>query len=286
MTATETKARETDTALAAHHEELAKLAQRQSATLSRLHYGVGDTRTLHGWTRDNKSAREWAELLIGQGEDKPWIDLAGVLAKLDETERDMDVTREHIAELDAVYRADPWTRYFPCTNRDGHIHRSLACSTLRPTTQMAWTPGLSGKPVEDAVAELGEALCSVCFPAAPVAWTAKNLGQVKDERTAAERQAAKDARDAVKAAKSLTEEQQFRNHMGDRVTTVAAAKQTLRDEVELRFYYGRGPHPWHAEAVEAARKAREVLLARGVEAAELDKIVASAEKKHSKYAKA
>jgi hypothetical protein len=36
--------------------------------------------------------------------------------------------------------------------------------------------------------------------------------------------------------------------------------------------------------VTAAAKAREVLLARGIDAAELDKIVANAEKKHSKYA--
>ena len=47
---------------------------------------------------------------------------------------------------------------------------------------------------------------------------------------------------------------------------------------------GRGPHPRHAARVEAAKAAYQVLLARGVEAAELDRITANAEKKHSKYA--
>jgi hypothetical protein len=76
-----------------------------------------------------------------------------------------------IEAMNAVYREHRWTRYFPCTNADGHIHSSLTgCPSVRITTGMAWTPSLSGKTVEEAVKELGPLLCSICFPSAPVEW--------------------------------------------------------------------------------------------------------------------
>ena len=103
--------------------------------------------------------------------------------------------------------------------------------------------------------------------------------------------AEKAARDAAKAAKRLTPEQQFRNHHGDWVETVAAAKQAIRDERELFYYYGRGPHPWHGEAVVAAQRAQAVLLDReddnpgtGATLADIEKIYAAADKKHRKEA--
>jgi hypothetical protein len=195
-----------------------------------------------------------------------------------------------INEAEAIYKAHGWTRFFPCLNRDGHIHSSLrGCPSVHWDTQMGWTPELSGKTVETAVAELGEALCTICFPLAPVEWKSKTLGQVKDDRTRSERDAAKAAREAVKAVKNLTDGQQFRDHRNDRVTTVAACKQVLRAEVELRDYYGKGAHPWWTESVKAAEQAVRVLLEReaanpgtGATQAEIDKIIDSAIKRNRK----
>jgi hypothetical protein len=57
-----------------------------------------------------------------------------------------------------------WNRFFLVQ----HIHRSTACSTLRPTTRVGWLPNVSGLTEEEAVQEYQTALCTVCFPSAPV----------------------------------------------------------------------------------------------------------------------
>lgn len=64
-----------------------------------------------------------------------------------------------------------WVRFFLLTSSDGHIHRSMACHTCnkgRNASTFALMPMLSGTSIEAAVAALGPALCSVCFPEAPV----------------------------------------------------------------------------------------------------------------------
>lgn len=61
-----------------------------------------------------------------------------------------------------------WPRFFLVTSSAGHVHRSMHCSTCNPTTTYAPVVSLSGSTDADAVAELGETLCTVCFPDAPV----------------------------------------------------------------------------------------------------------------------
>lgn len=76
-----------------------------------------------------------------------------------------------VQESENDYRSRPWARYFLVTSSDGHIHASTGCCTCnkgREPTGFALVPYLSGQTVEEAVADLGPALCSVCFPAAPV----------------------------------------------------------------------------------------------------------------------
>jgi hypothetical protein len=201
-----------------------------------------------------------------------------------------------IRELEAIYDAAPWSRFFPCGNRDGHIHSSLrGCSSVRWDTLMAWYPSLSGKTVEEAVAELGPALCQICFPAAKAEHKRMTLGQVADERTRPEREAAKAERDRIKAAKRLADNEVFRidrGRFGERIETVAAAKDVLRRERELFWYYGRGPHCDHAAWAAGAEQATKILLARearhagtGATLEEIERIIATADKKHAKLAK-
>jgi len=88
--------------------------------------------------------------------------------------------RAILADLAAKERAVAdlyagWSRFFLVTSSAGHVHRSMACSTCRPTTTYGWLPELSGKDEAAAVAELGPNLCTVCFPSAPVAWTGGKL---------------------------------------------------------------------------------------------------------------
>lgn len=161
-------------------------------------------------------------------------------------------------DLEDVYRAAPWARYHPCTNRDGHIHASWrGCPSVDNRTGMSWETSLSGLPVEAAIDRLGPRLCSKCFPGAPAEWCRSLVEITREEREAKKRE-----RQEAKYVKQLRPEEQFRDRFGSRVTTVAGCLTALREEVELRDYYGRGEHPSHAESVVAAERAREVLLAR------------------------
>lgn len=61
-----------------------------------------------------------------------------------------------------------WQRYFLVTSTPGHVHRTMRCHTTFATTTFAPLPFLAGLGDEEAVYMLGETLCTVCFPEAPV----------------------------------------------------------------------------------------------------------------------
>jgi hypothetical protein len=88
-----------------------------------------------------------------------------------ETEKALAEVRAEAEPLEALYDAKPWSRFFLVTNRNGHIHSSMRCSTCRWDTRFSWLPELSGLTEKDAVDAYGTRLCSVCFPTAPVEWT-------------------------------------------------------------------------------------------------------------------
>ena len=76
--------------------------------------------------------------------------------------------RERIWALSVEYTG--WSRFFVVTSSAGHIHSSTGCHTCRDTTTYGWLPNLSGQSEALAVETHGAALCTVCFPSAPVAW--------------------------------------------------------------------------------------------------------------------
>jgi hypothetical protein len=185
---------------------------------------------------------------------------------------------DELRPLHAEYiRRGRWNRYFLVKNVNGHVHRSTRCGTCFATTSYAWLFELSDQPVAEMVEEWGEQACTACFPEAP---TFPRFSQ-PSKATQAERDAKaaeKAEREAAKAAKNLRPEEQFRDTWG-LVTTVAGAKKVISDEVDYRLGWGGTPHPSWADTKVAADRAIEVLLARGVTQAEIDKIVASATKK-------
>lgn len=144
---------------------------------------------------------------------------------LAEAEELRDRLEAEIVPLEAQYTG--WSRFFLVTNTNGHIHSSRGCSTCYATTQYAWLPALSGKTEKDAVEEIGEILCSVCFPSAPVAWTIGVSKATLAER--AERAAAKAEREAKKRAKALLPDPDASIKVGgyQRLATLAAAKTWL-----------------------------------------------------------
>lgn len=61
-----------------------------------------------------------------------------------------------------------WARYFLVTSSAGHVHSSMGCSTCNVRTTYAPVVALSESSEAEAVEMLGETLCTVCFPSAPV----------------------------------------------------------------------------------------------------------------------
>ena len=178
MQAEET-ARRTDEQLAALHERSEKASAGIASRLDALHWQVegrpaGSRGGRRIWRLSRAEVIAEARALVAAGQDNSLSHGAGSLARrlseIESLEDEQARIAAQIRKLNEVYVASPWQRYFPCLASGGHIHSSLACSTCRPDTRMGWTPQLSGKPVADAVAELGPVLCSVCFPSAPVQW--------------------------------------------------------------------------------------------------------------------
>lgn len=180
---------------------------------------------------------------------------------------------------DEYVRRGGWLRYFLVSNTNGHVHREMHCSTCFPTTRYNWLVNLADCDEDAMVEEWGELACTVCFPNAPTN-PLYNRPSRRDREAQEAKAAEKAEREAKKAIKNLRPEEQFRGRWG-MVTTVAGAKQAIRDAIELANYGGPGvAHPDAPHAAEEALKATEVLLARGVPQAELDKIVANAKKKY------
>lgn len=105
------------------------------------------------------------------------------LAKVDELSDQASVTRSEIARQEKKYTG--WSRFFLVTSSSGHVHSSMTCHTCRPTTAYGWVPQLSGKTEAEAVALLGETLCSVCYPSAPVAWQGGRITKAQAKKLAA-----------------------------------------------------------------------------------------------------
>ena len=210
--------------------ELARLSgdcDRLNAAINHIeredaHREAGDTRHRHG-------SDTWWELSLAEAlarapranaeRERLFSDLAAVCAGL--------------KEAGAAYAG--WPRFFPTqTSGGGHVHASTSCRTLYTSTDIRWRPDLSGKTVEEAVAELGPLLCQVCFPEARAEYK-RDPREYARERNAERKAAEKAARAARDAAKKLTGDEQFTtSYGGDRVTTVAACKQLIRDAAEQR----------------------------------------------------
>lgn len=273
-----------DTVMAALSDRMGDRMRAVAHLTTKLHDLAGDRKAYRNtrvpvWGLSDLEVEREAQRKAAHGD----LAAANILGQRASEQAMLDAINFEIANMNAVYARAPWTRFFPSvTKSQPHIHRSLSCHTLYPTTVMTWAPELSGRTDAEAVEELDEALCTVCFPGAPVAL--HNYVSRKSQDAQAERQAEKDARDAKRAAKTLTEDEQRemgRDRHGDRVTTVAKLKEIVRDaielEVEIAFWATHSPAGWDTESLarrrsnlaadlpvaqERSRKAQDILRAR------------------------
>lgn len=136
-------------------------------------------------------AHEWEATHEGEG---TWIGFESTLppyeirtAREQITKRfnvlaEVERIKDEIRVLEEGYTG--WSRFFVVTSSTGHIHSSMHCSTCRPTTTYGWLPELSGKSEAEAVEAHGPALCSICFPSAPVEHVGAKLSKTQAERAA------------------------------------------------------------------------------------------------------
>jgi hypothetical protein len=123
----------------------------------------------------------------------------------------LDILKRNIAEYEAelaVLKAESlpyeneyvrrggWSRYFLVTNDNGHVHRSMTCSTCNRegvATRFSWMIEFSGKDEHELTDQIGPNACTVCFPWAET---------IRVEFEAAERQRKTDERAAKAAEKA------------------------------------------------------------------------------------
>lgn len=79
-----------------------------------------------------------------------------------------DETDATAAVINHEHNYTGWNRYWLVTSSPGHIHQSMECVSCYPTTTYALVPQLSAKRPPQAIDMFGPAMCSVCFPDAPV----------------------------------------------------------------------------------------------------------------------
>ena len=120
------------------------------------------------------------------------IKIAGIRGKISEV-------KSEIAKLDAIYDQDPWTRAFLVINSNGHVHKSLNCSTCFPTTRYQWLVQYSNDNEKAIVEDAGQDACTVCYPSAPAEVLNRPSRIVTADKIA--KAAAKAEREAKKAAK-------------------------------------------------------------------------------------
>ena len=257
-----------DTVLARLHTERDKLAQEIARATAKLHELAGDRKSYRNtrvpvWGLSDLEVGRAAQRRAAHGD----LVAMNILAQRAGEQAVLDAVNYEIQAMNRFYSSltKPWTRFFPSvTKSQPHIHRSLSCHTLHATTVMIWAPQLSGRTDAEAVDKLDEALCSVCFPDAPVA-----LHEYVSKRSQAEqdaRQAEKDARAAAKAVKTLTEAEQFKTtgRFRERITTVAACKELIRkaveEAVELEYFeqVAAGTRSWPGDTAMLANRLRNI----------------------------
>lgn len=198
---------EIDEQLAKLWTRAGKIQESLKSAASFLHSMIGErgryvTRTRVEWPTTDAEAQERAVAGLAAvkayyAENGTYIGAPGpvasynisntekTLAQQEKLHAELPFVWDQADELEAVYDAQPWSRFFLVTSSAGHVHSSMHCHTCKQTTTYGWLPQLSGKSEAEAVEQLGTVLCSVCFPTAPVAHTDGKITKAKAAKLAA-----------------------------------------------------------------------------------------------------
>lgn len=198
MTTTENTPQAVDTALAAQYREMYRSLDKLAMYANDAKYSAGAKFYYQGRDRVTDMTLAEAEAVLAADiaantDDKHGYRLIRGGTSIGNIRRTVEGLREsrevyaetkrEIEKLEALYTG--WTRFFLVTSSKGHIHSSMSCHTCRPTTRYGWLPELSGQTEAEAVEAHGPALCSVCYPTAPVEWQGGWITKSQAEKKAA-----------------------------------------------------------------------------------------------------
>ena len=114
--------------------------------------------------------KHWEEKLQKSPHDKALSEvLMKDLGKYDAARERFNALAKEMEPLNGEFQeSGGWNRAFLVTNKNGHVHRSMECSTTRATTEFEWLPAYSGVDENEIVDAAGEKACTECYPSAPV----------------------------------------------------------------------------------------------------------------------
>jgi len=140
-----------------------------------------------------------------------------------------------ICELDEIYDQDPWTRAFLVINSNGHVHKSMDCSTCFPTTRYQWLVQYSNDDEKTIVDDAGQDACTVCYPSAPAEVLNRPSRIVTADKIAkaqakAEREAKKAERIAKEKANAPTKSGEFLYFKDGKYTEVIRTERSAVSE--------------------------------------------------------
>lgn len=209
---------------------------------------------------------------------------ADALERINEAELELASLREDAAPLEAEYAERRWSRFYLVTNGNGHVHRSMACSTCFPTTTFHWVTDLSGATDSEAIEEYGEKMCTTCYPDAPADPRHRAPGR-RDREALDAKAAEKAAKLNAKLEKAILPDGSPLRLQGlaSDPSTLVAAQRTLASELGSLLWYGET----HPSAADWKANVDTLVLAiaakTGQDAAQLlADAQAKAEKKHAK----
>lgn len=176
--------------------------------------------------------------------------------RLASAEADYATAAAALTEAEAQYTG--WSRFFLVQASNGHIHRSMSCSTTYPNTSWAWLPALSGLTEADAVETYGEILCSICYPSAPVAWT---TGTNKVEAARKDAEAALKALAKAPEGKAVVSKRDLVSRHEYKVSSLQRYVDAPAREAEVAATYGAEAQISQGMLDLAARSAVELVAA-------------------------
>lgn len=159
---------------------------------------------------------------------------------------ELSAIQAEISPLGAEFtRRGGWTQAFLVQGANGHVHRSMHCSTCNNgenATQFIWMTEYSGKTEEEIVEAAGSRACTVCYPSAPVEVLnrpTKMFGpdEIEAQKARDERQAKAAEKARIAADKSITTPEGGQVHIyrdfrrSDVAKTLRTAEIALTDAI-------------------------------------------------------